>query len=124
MKIVICSFNILLYSFQTEAALNSQPLANVLLTFGLVPLNIINFLNPKMAEASEKLWLSLYNIVKKGFDWKRIKHFWVFVPTGERITFGVSSNTELWGKVKHDKEVYEKNHDGGRIRGGNRERSR
>ena len=108
MKIVICSFNILLYSFQTEAALNSQPLANVLLTFGLVPLNIINFLNPKMAEASEKLWLSLYNIVKKGFDWKRIKHFWVFVPTGERITFGVSSNTELWGKVKHDKEVYEK----------------
>ena len=62
-----------------------------------------------MEEASEKLWLSLYNIVKQGFDRKRTKHFWVFVPTGERITFRFSSSTaELWGKVKHDKEVYEK----------------
>ena len=62
-----------------------------------------------MEEASEKLWLSLYNIVKQGFDRKRTKHFWVFVPTGERITFRFSSSTaELRGKVKHDKEVYEK----------------
>ena len=42
-----------------------------------------------------------------GLDRKRRKHFWVFVPTGERINFSFGSSFELWGKVKHDKEVYE-----------------
>lgn len=60
-----------------------------------------------MAEASNQLWLSLYKIVRMGLDRKRRKHFWVFVPTGERINFSFGSSFELWGKVKHDKEVYE-----------------
>ena len=56
---------------------------------------------------SKKLWSSLYSIVTKGFDWTRNNYFWVLVPTGERINFGIGNNiTELWGKVKHDKEVY------------------
>ena len=36
------------------------------------------------------------------------KRFWVFVPTGERIYITFGCNEELWGKAKHDKELYAK----------------
>ena len=59
-----------------------------------------------MAELKEKLWSSLYSIVKMGGIGKG-KHFWVYVPTGEKINCEtVGCNSELWGKAKHDKEVY------------------
>ena len=61
-----------------------------------------------MAESKEKLWSSLYKIVKMGGNGTG-KHFWVFVPTGERVNFDTfGCNSELWGKAKHDKEVYTK----------------
>ena len=61
-----------------------------------------------MVELKEKLWSSLYSIVKMGGIGKG-KHFWVYVPTGEKINCEtVGCNSELWGKAKHDKEVYTK----------------
>ena len=64
-------------------------------------------LNTNMAESQEKLRLILYETVKMGDNGKG-KRFWVFVPTGERIYITFGCNVELWGKAKHDKELYAK----------------
>ena len=50
----------------------------------------------------DRLKLSIKSIVKK----RRVKGktLLVFEPTGE----SVRSITELWGKIKHDKELYDK----------------
>ena len=61
-----------------------------------------------MEEVQEQLWLSLYNIVKMGGNGRR-KQVWVFVPTGERVNIDEHGfNSVLWGKVKHNAEVYAK----------------
>ena len=71
---------------------------------------IFNLIPIELDEEDEKLKLSLRNVVK----WRRNKRksirgkypsvLLVFLPTGE----SVFSRRELWGKVKHDKELYNK----------------
>ena len=66
-----------------------------------------------MEEVQEQLWQSLYNIVKMGGVGRggngRWEQVWVFVPTGERVNIDDHGfNSVLWGKVKHNAEVYAK----------------
>ena len=71
---------------------------------------IFNLVAIELDKEDDRLKLSLRNVVK----WRRNKRksisgkyhsvLLVFMPTGE----SVFSRKELWGKVKNDKEVYNK----------------